>query len=384
MLTKKQFKALANFEGGLCVSIYLPTHRSGQEVLEHVDQLILKNQIKEVAEKMEKKGFSEQAIDDFLEPVRSLSKDSKFWRNQSEGLAIFIASQHFEYFNLPFSVDPYIYVAYGFYLKPVVPLFANDGKYYLLTLNFHEVDLYMGSREGLEKFRMDPPLPQRVENVVGMDYRPKFLDYRAGSVGGHQEAFFHGQAEWQADEKDEILHFFKAIDKIVVPLLNQNPHPLVVATLDYLQAIYKDANTYFKLYPEGIAINPKELSLEELHQKCWNMLAFHFAEQQEQIAEQLQIYRDTRRTSADIQDIIPAAINGQVEALFLDKEEEIWGLYNKKNASTEIQREQNPSNASLTNLAAIQVFLNGGSVFLTTQEAMPLPYSPVNALFRYA
>lgn len=37
----------------------------------------------------------------------------------------------------------------------------------------------------------------------------------------------------------------------------------------------------------------------------------------------------------------------------------------------------------LTNLAAVRVFLNGGKVYLSDREALPLPYTPVNALYRY-
>ena len=70
-LTRKQFQELADYQAGLCISIYLPTHRTGQEVLEHGDRLMLKNQIKEITEKMEERGFSENAILDFLEPLRS-------------------------------------------------------------------------------------------------------------------------------------------------------------------------------------------------------------------------------------------------------------------------------------------------------------------------
>ncbi|PSR13915.1 MAG: hypothetical protein DA408_12105 [Bacteroidetes bacterium] len=381
--TKAQFQTLAKFTDGLCVSFYLPTHRAGQEVLEHVDQLTLKNQIKQVVTNLEHRGFSPPDINNFLAALRVLTDDGYFWRHQTEGLALFVANGHFAYFNLPFAVEPYVYIAHGFYLKPLVPLLANDGEFYLLTLDLHEVALYRGNQQGLTPLHLDPPLPQRLENVVGEDYRPKFLGYRAGKVGGHQQAFFYGPGEWQADKKEEILHFFKAVDHVIVPVLNEDPQPLVVAAQDYLLPIYQAANTYRHLFNAGITGNPTEQPLAALHQKCWDLLAAHFAEEQEQLAEQVQIFRDTPRTSTDIKEVVPAALNGQVAALFLDREAEIWGRYDPKNAKTEIQPEQDIANTSLTNLAAIQVLLNGGTVFLTDRETLPLSYAPVNALFRY-
>lgn len=382
-LTKQQFDELAGFESGPCVSFFLPTHRSGMEVLNRQDELVFKNLIKQTGEELGKRGYNVPQVAKFLEPLYAILEDRGVWRNQSNGFAVFAAGDYLRFFNLPFSFEPFSHLSYEFYLKPLLPYFMGGGDFYLLSLNLHEIHLYRGNRESIEEVLFDPPLPQRLEEVVGFDYEQKFIGYRATKMGGHSQAVFHGHAEWQADAKGEILSFFRILDKEIATVLKGSNTPLVIAALDHLIPIYREANTYPHLYPKPVTGNPKHVPLPDLHKKVWDMLAFYFNEERRQQADLLGQLRDTERTATDIREIIPAAMGGRVDALFLDKNEEIWGTYNKADASVSVQKQRSLSDTSLTNLAAVQVFLNGGKVYLEDKIALPLPYTPVNALYRY-
>jgi hypothetical protein len=50
--------------------------------------------------------------------------------------------------------------------------------------------------------------------------------------------------------------------------------------------------------------------------------------------------------------------------LFLSKDEEIWGICEKSTVEARTHKVPTLSNTSLTNLVAIQVFLNGGLVYI--------------------
>lgn len=382
-LNMKQFEALAGYKSGLCVSIFLPTHTAGKEVLNDEDQLAFKNQLRAIRLAMEERGINAAQIAAFMEPLHNLRKDPDLWRHLSKGLAVFAAASGLQYFTLPLSFKPFFYISHEFYLKPLLPYFMGGGDFYLLTLNFHEVQLYRGTREGMEAIIFNPPLPQRLEEVVGFDYEQKASGYHKLKMGGHSNTIFHGHDEWQADKKDETLRFFRAVDKTIAPAIGDGNNPLLVAALDYLTPIYQEANTYPFLFPKSIEGNPKHIPLSDLHQKAWETLAFHFDEKRQQHAALLSQLRDTDRTSTDIREIIPAALNGRIEALFLDSAEEQWGIYDPSSAAVRLDQQHNLSNTSLTNLAAVRVFLNGGNVYLESREALPLPYEPLNALFRY-
>ena len=382
VLTKKEFEELANVHGARCISIFLPTHRAGQPVIEQQDKILFKNQLSSIEKEMKERGFGKEETKEFLDPAKALLNDSEFWRHQTEGLAVFLGRTFIKYFSLPVQPKPFYYFSHEFYLKPFLPLFMGDGNFFLLVLNFHEVKFFKGNRDKLDEIQLKDMLPQRMEEVVGFDYRQKFLGIHSGSGRGAQ-AVFHGHADWQEDEKDEILSFFRAIDKAIAGVLESEKVPLIVASLDYLFPIYRQANTYAYLYPEHISGNPEYVSTEELHRKTWQTLAFHFDKERQEKAALFNQFHDTKRATTEIRELIPAAFGGRVDTLFLDKNEEVWGIYDPRTAEVRMHDGQNLSNTSLTNLAAIQVFLNGGQVYLEERSFMPVHYSVVNALYRY-
>ncbi|CAN0429660.1 unnamed protein product, partial [Scytosiphon promiscuus] len=91
----------------------------------------------------------------------------------------------------------------------------------------------------------------------------------------------------------------------------------------------------------------------------------------------------TERTSSNIEQILPAAIQGKIDTLFIQKNEDIWGIYEPKKNSVRVDKELLPSNVSLLNKAAMKTFMNGGKVYLMEKEDMPNAFSIINALYRY-
>lgn len=373
---KEQFTALIARDGGRCVSLYMPAHRSGQEVLQQEDRLNLKNLIKQIRLDLAERGFDKPHIDTFLQPLEDLSVDAKFWHHQSSGLAVFLGSDFFLTLHLPFPVDPFYYLSYEFYLKPLIPLFMGDGQFYLLTLSLEDLHLYEGDREGLHNVEMPSPLPKKMVEVVGTDVEEKISGY-------HGQSVHHGQGDGKDDRKDEILEYFREVDRRVMEALEGERAPLVLAGLDHLVALYRQANHYSNLFPEVLTGNPRYTPRPELHKRAWDMLAFHFDRDRQVKMDQLLQWQGTGKTSTSIHEIVPAALGGRVDTLFLDRRQMIWGTYDEKTALVRLQEEQNLSNTDLSNLVANEVLLHGGQVYVTDQIALPEPDSAVNALYRY-
>ncbi|MEZ4934296.1 MAG: hypothetical protein R2788_19495 [Saprospiraceae bacterium] len=145
ILTRKEFEELANKSGSRCISIFLPTHRRGQEVNEHQDEILFKKLLANVEHEMEERKYGKKEIEEFLDPVKALLKDHLFWHYQSESLAVFIDRTFMKYYHLPLSLKPSYYFSHEFYVKPLLPLFMGDGHFYLLALNFHEVKFFQGN-----------------------------------------------------------------------------------------------------------------------------------------------------------------------------------------------------------------------------------------------
>ncbi len=382
-LTEKTFKDLANIQDSICVSIYFPTHKSGKEVLNKEDEIHFKNELKILKNELLKRGMKERAVEKFLKKAKDLQHDSAFWRNQSEGLAVFIADDFLQYHKLPFSVASHQYISQGFYLRPLLPALSGNGQFYLLGLNLHHITFYEGNREGLREIYVEDLTPQRLEEVLGYDYKQKFFQFRSQHQA-HGAATFHGHGEWKGEiKKAEILRFFREIDHKLHTLIKGKNIPLVVVGLDYLAAIYQKVNTYPHLLPNFIDLNPETVAPAALHKKVWNELYLHFYKERQEKEALLTQLHDTARTSFQIQDILPAAYEGRVDTLFLQQNGEVWGYYNPTTKAISIQEKPTIANTSLLNLVATVVIQNGGKVYVQADETMPLPYSEVNALYRY-
>jgi hypothetical protein len=91
----------------------------------------------------------------------------------------------------------------------------------------------------------------------------------------------------------------------------------------------------------------------------------------------------TQKVAVALEDIVPAAINGKVDTLFVAKGPAIYGSFDEKNNTIGIDKEKSHGNTSLTELAAVNTFLQGGRVYFLPAEEMPDKETPLNALLRY-
>ncbi len=115
----------------------------------------------------------------------------------------------------------------------------------------------------------------------------------------------------------------------------------------------------------------------------WEILEPYFSQEFLRRKERYLIGIDKGKASSNIREIIPAAVSGKIDTIFLEKNTDVFGVYDPASGGISIQEEQNMSNVSLTNLAAKKVFEQGGVVYNLDKHQMPDGSSEINALFRY-
>lgn len=382
ILTKEEFQDLAKFDSNPCISIFIPTERAGKEVLNEKDRIHLKSQWKKAYEKLKDMGLSQDKIDKIGKPVVDLIEDNNFWRHQSDGLAIFAADGYFKHYTLPVYFEAFTYVSDHFYLKPLVPMFSGNGRFYLLALQMDRVQLYEGNQYSVGEVYVEDLTPSQLEDRVGYDYEEKTLQHATQNTRtGTTEVHGHGAAE--RDRKNEYLRFFQAVDKGVFRVIREEKVPLVVACQDYLFPIYQEANSYPNLYPKCVPGNPQDYeNMLDLHSAALEVLKPYFDKEKDEKVKAFQEMNPSR-TSSMVSEILPAIYQGKVDTLFLQNREDIWGKYNEPMASVEVEDGPNSGNVSLMNLAAIKVIEQGGQVYLIDDQFMPDKSSKMNAVFRY-
>src|SRR4051812_23785 len=99
LISNEEFTELINHKGDQCISIFLPTHRSGMEVNEKQDAIALKNALQSIEIDLRKQGLAVQNIETLLSPGFELYKNEIFWNNQLDSVAVFMASNFFKVFQ---------------------------------------------------------------------------------------------------------------------------------------------------------------------------------------------------------------------------------------------------------------------------------------------
>jgi hypothetical protein len=363
-----------------CVSIYLPTHKGGPETQQGA--IRLKNLLKQAEELLIQRGLRSPEAKTMLQPAQDLVQDGLFWSYQNDGLAIFISKDNAEIHPLPFSFPELVVVGDRFHLKPVLQVLNEDGRFYILAVSQNQVRFFRGMRFNIEELNIEG-VPENLDEVLQYDVFGKQLQWRAAKGGaGGRTGVSQGRGALEADAKENILRYFREIDKGLRNVIGADQAPLVMACVDYLLPIYKEANTYPHLQEEVISGNPEGLSAQQLHSAAWEVVRPHF---QKALADAVALYYElagTGKTSKDLQKVVEAAYNGRVDVLFVALDIQRWGRYDPETNTVHLHSEQQPGDGDLLDFAAIHTFLNSGTVYAVPPENVPDDRN-LAAIFRY-
>lgn len=372
-------KLLIEQPQGMCVSIYLPTHKLGTQTQQ--DPIRFKNLVKAAEDKLIETGMRPQDVRDLLARVTELD-DYQFWQHQSDGLAIFVAENFFSYYQVPLNFDELVVVSDRFHLKPLLQLLTNDGRFYLLALSQNQIRLFQGTRYSISEIELED-VPQSIAEVLRYDDPEKQLQFHTGtSQGGDRAAMFHGQGSGEDDQKDNILRYFRQVDLGIQELLKKQQYPLVLAGVEYLFPIYKEANNYPHLIDGGVTGNPDVAKPAELHAPAWKIVQPYFDKNQQELVERYQELAGTGQTNANISDVVSAAYFQRIDSLFVPLGMRKWGSFDAENNKVEVHDQQQAGDEDLMDFAAIHTLLNSGTVYAVPPEEVPGD-APLAAIFRY-
>ncbi len=385
-LSKIELRNLMNKQKGVCVSIFLPTRRGGVESQQ--DELRLRHQIRDAENRLLLENLRSTEVEKMLEPINALLENGEFWLNTSDGLAIFRSPDLFHYFRLPCNFKEQVIVSDHFYLKPLLPLLTNDGRYYILALSQNDIRLLEGTRYSVHQVELPEKVPESLAEALKYDEPENEVSYYSSSSGasvgkgGRRAAIFYGQGVGHDDSKDNLLRYLQQIDRGLHELLRDEKVPLVLAGVEYLFSFYRQANTYPYLLDEGVTGNPDKLSPETLHKEAWAVVQPYFQKAQEESAAQYKDNVGTALTSNDIREILPAAYYGRVSSLFVAIDQELWGTFDPASNTMHVHKEVRFKDDDLLDEATTQTLLHGGAVYAQPRTEVP-GQGFLAAVFRY-
>jgi hypothetical protein len=380
IITKEELKTFLAGYPGWHVSLFMPTHRQGRETEQ--DPIRFRNLLREVEERLLDKGLHSPDVREILKPAQRLVQEPGFWRYQSHGLAVFFTPEEFHSYRLPLPFEELVVISNRFHLKPLLPFFASDGHFYILALSQNQVRLLQGTRYTVDEIDLESMPTSMVEALQYERFEKQLQSHSGTSSGtGSRTAMFHGH-DIGDEAKDRILRWFHMIDDGLPNLLTGRQSPLVLAGVEYLFPLYKEANSYPYLLEEGIPGNPEELTPEELHAQAWPLVQPTFMKAREEATAQYSQLVGTGQTTADVKEAVLAAHHGQVDILFVAVGIQVWGDFDPSTNTIHVHQDPEPGDEDLLDLAAIQSILNGGTVYAVEPEQVP-DHAPLAAVFRY-
>jgi hypothetical protein len=371
--------------GSGCVSLYMPTHRTGREIRE--DSLRCKNLLNEAEVKLQAAGMRSAAARDLLAPAWELHADTEFWKRQSDGLALFLAPGVFHHYRLPVPFSELLVVNERFHVKSVLPLLQGDGQFFVLSASQNSLRLFVGTRYGLSE--LSPrSLPKNLAEALNIDEYVDSLqqhEFRAAGAGNARFGIFHGHGGSDLDvkKKDEIREYFLRVDRGLDEFFGEERSPLVFAGVDYLFPMFRETSHYRVLIDEPITGNPELLPPPELHAKAWSLVQPHFARQQQAALKTYIEGAASPRAAHELEHIIRAAREGRVDTLFVANDQQLWGAVDSKTGDVQRREQGQPGSDDLLDYAAIETLLHRGTVYALKREQMP-DHQPIAAILRYA
>jgi hypothetical protein len=345
----------------------MSAHRGGAEE----DLIRFRNLLGQAEEQLVAHGLRASEARTFLAPLQSLLADVSFWPNQCDGLAVFLARDSLRVYRLPWAFREELEVGGLFHVVPLLPLLAEDGRFYVLALSQNAVRLFQGTR-----FIVSPVdlkrVPRNLAEALVTHDRDEVLTFHSRPTsGGTWGAIFEGHGAGIDNKKDDLLLYFEQINRGVHEVLREERAPLILAAVDYLLPIYREANTYPHLLEKEIEGNPDRLGGRELHDRAWALVGPHF---REDLRRAVGVYHQAAgagKATADAKRVIPAAYRGEVETLFLALGEHLWGTLDPSTSVMELHAQREAGDEDLLNVAAIHTLRHGNTVFALPPDGVP-------------
>jgi hypothetical protein len=352
--TRDDLRSLAEDGGGWRVSLYMPLHRTGREVRQA--PILLKELRGRAASGLEARGCRADLLGELLSPVNQVYEETDFSLLQGEGLAVLSARGYSATFLLPFAPPSMVEIGKRFLLDPLLPLLFEDGRFHLLALSPNSVRLFQADRLRMREVSLD------------------------GLATNMREALDFDDPE---ERKRSIPEFFRQLDRGLRARLAGAELPLLLAGVENLLPLYREASTHPRIMDQAIPGNPESSwDAADLHAKAWKA----YREARDQDKDQvLRLYRErlaTPRAVAGLRNVLPAAAQGRVSHLFLRKGWRQWGRFEPEVQRVFLEDGPTPENEDLANLACVHALLGGAKVYALDEGELP-EKADIAALCRY-
>ncbi len=384
MPDRETLATLGQRTGWPSISIYMPTHRAGQE--KEQDRVRFRNLLTDAATQLRSQEMRPTEADVLLAGAYRLLEDPTFWRDTSMGLAMFVAPGAMHLFTVDTELPELVVVNDRFVLRHLLPSVRSQERFWLLALSKNERHLFEGDHQGLTEVKLND-VPADFKDAMRFEDADHAFRFRNESGSSPQGgALFYGMGGLPDAEKEQVWRYVHMVERGARTALRDSAEPLLLAGVEYVVSAYRAQNTYPHLAEQALLGNADELSASVLHARALDALRPYFESKRGADIAELEMRAGSAVVSNDLREILPAAHDGRVRVLFLSEADSSWGEYDATERRVRIGAARGPGDRDLTDLAAVETILHGGEVHVVPAPEVLLERSgvePPAAIMRY-
>jgi hypothetical protein len=164
--------------------------------------------------------------------------------------------------------------------------------------------------------------------------------------------------------------------------LREHNDPLVLATVGENIPIWREMSASVNTHDEFVAGNPEHTPLKKLHDQAWTLVNKQPTEASSKASERLSNAKGTSRAILGLSQVLPAAVEGKIDALFVDCRKPMCGRFDRTTGEVMVQHcMDGKCDSDLLETAIRETLQHRGKVF-ALQTADDLP-NAVEAILRY-
>ncbi|MGI9515996.1 MAG: hypothetical protein ACR2NP_03025 [Pirellulaceae bacterium] len=374
-------RSLLTSQNAPCISMYLPTAKTGAEVRE--GRIRLKNLANQAEQRLTGHWMSATDAARFLRPVAELINDPEFWQHTDEGLAMFLDANQLRRWRIDCPFREQLAVSDQFFVQQIVSAANGDDRYYVLALGENEIALFAANKATIDKTEV-PGLPENMEEALNLSSvdRGSQSHVASPSLPGKQGSVFHGQGGKPDRSREDLVTLYRQVNKAVADFLNGQQRPLILAGVESQMPAYRQVNSYPQLLEPIVPGAHAERSPHLLLEKSWPIMREYLDQRREKALDIWRAKADTPATSSEIREVVAGACQGRLDHLFFDRSRSVSGQYDPASQSILYEAKTDDLDLDLIEQAITQAVLHRTSVFSLPSDEMPNG-APMVATLRY-
>lgn len=375
LFSRKALVELTRAAGPPVVSLYLPTLVTGDT---EQNRILFKNLLRQAEDKLVAEGLRAPEARALLAPGEELLNNNDFWQHQSNGLAAFFGRGLFRSYRVPLELRETVMTGKRCYVKPLLTLLHGDGMYYVLALSQNQARLLQCTRDSQRQVPVEG-MPVSLAEALRYDEPEKQQQMHTVGPG---PAISHGQGVAKDYDKNGILRYFQQVYSGLHPILKDEKVPLVLAAVDYLQAIFRQAGNYRRLIEPGIAGNPDLMADADLRRQAWKIIEPLYGKTVTEALDRYGLAATRGLGIGDVRDAVLAGYDRNIDTLIIAQDLRQWGVFREDSHEVELADETVPGAVDLVELASVLTLVEDGEVYTVAAADVP-GGTPVAGIRRY-